>query len=49
VLENPTWRANPRWAAAIGYDRDELDRLNRNAIALLGETRDEHEPAGLRL
>jgi S-methylmethionine-dependent homocysteine/selenocysteine methylase len=46
VLESPTWRANPRWAAAIGYDRDELDRVNRKAIALLEEIRDEHEPGG---
>jgi S-methylmethionine-dependent homocysteine/selenocysteine methylase len=40
VLESPTWRANPRWAERIGYDRAELDRLNRKAIALMAELRD---------
>jgi S-methylmethionine-dependent homocysteine/selenocysteine methylase len=42
VLESPTWRANPRWAAAIGYSAAELDALNRKAIALMEELRDEH-------
>jgi S-methylmethionine-dependent homocysteine/selenocysteine methylase len=46
VLESPTWRANPRWAGAIGYDREQLDQFNRKAIALLGEIRDEQEPGG---
>ena len=27
VLESPTWRANPDWAAEIGYSLDELDVL----------------------
>ena len=44
VLESPTWRANPRWARAIGYDRKALDRFNRKAIALLEEIRDEQGP-----
>jgi S-methylmethionine-dependent homocysteine/selenocysteine methylase len=42
VLESPTWRANPDWAAEIGYSLDELDALNRKAIALMGDLRDEH-------
>ncbi len=41
VLESPTWRANPDWAAKIGYSRDELDALNRKAIALMEELRHE--------
>ncbi len=40
VLESPTWRASPRWAAELGYDAAELDRLNRKAIALMEEIRD---------
>lgn len=36
VLESPTWRANPDWAAKIGYSPEELDALNRKAIALMG-------------
>jgi S-methylmethionine-dependent homocysteine/selenocysteine methylase len=43
VLESPMWRANPDWAAEIGYSREELDWLNRKAIALMEEIRDEYE------
>lgn len=39
VLESPTWRASPRWAAEIGYDDQELDALNRKAIELMAELR----------
>jgi homocysteine S-methyltransferase len=39
VLESPTWRASPRWAAELGYDEEQLDRLNRKAIALMEELR----------
>jgi S-methylmethionine-dependent homocysteine/selenocysteine methylase len=46
VLESPTWRANPRWASAIGYDREQLDQFNRKAIALLEQIRDEQDAAG---
>jgi S-methylmethionine-dependent homocysteine/selenocysteine methylase len=43
VLESPTWRANPDWAAAIGYSLDDLDALNRKAIELMVELRDAYE------
>ena len=43
VLESPTWRANPDWAARIGYDRNKLDKLNRAAIDLMREIRDAYE------
>jgi S-methylmethionine-dependent homocysteine/selenocysteine methylase len=42
VLESPTWRANPGWAREIGYSPEELDRLNRKAIALMEELRAEY-------
>jgi S-methylmethionine-dependent homocysteine/selenocysteine methylase len=42
VLESPTWRASPRWAAEIGYGADELDALNRKAIALMEELRERY-------
>ena len=42
VLESPTWRANPDWAAEIGYSLDELDAFNRKAIALMEELRTEY-------
>ena len=40
LLESPTWRASPDWAARIGYSEEELDRLNRKAIALMEELRE---------
>jgi homocysteine S-methyltransferase len=43
VLESPTWRASPRWAAEIGYSPEELEGMNRKAIALMAELRDEYE------
>lgn len=43
VLETPTWRANRDWADRLGYSADELDRLNRRAVALMEELRDRHE------
>jgi homocysteine S-methyltransferase len=42
VLESPTWRANPDWAAEIGYSLDELAAFNRKAIVLMEELRDEY-------
>lgn len=35
VLETPTWRANPDWAAKVGYDGAALDRVNQAAVALV--------------
>ncbi len=43
VLESPTWRASPRWAAEIGYSAEELEGLNRRAIALMEEIRSTYE------
>ena len=43
VLESPTWRASPRWAAEIGYSEQELDQLNRKAIALMEAIRAPHD------
>ena len=42
VLESPTWRASPGWAAKLGYSDAELDALNRKAIALMEELRAEY-------
>jgi S-methylmethionine-dependent homocysteine/selenocysteine methylase len=46
VLESPTWRASPAWAARLGYSASQLDRLNRTAIALMEEIRSRYERAG---
>lgn len=43
VLESPTWRANPEWAAKLGYDSGTLAAVNRRAIDLMAELRTEHE------
>src|SRR5215208_5367878 len=43
VLESPTWRASPRWAEEIGYSPEELDRMNRKAVALMVELRGQYE------
>lgn len=43
VGESPTWRANPDWAVELGYDAAALDDLNRKAINLLADLRDEYE------
>ena len=43
VLESPTWRASPRWAGELAISGDELDRLNRKAIGLMEELREELE------
>jgi S-methylmethionine-dependent homocysteine/selenocysteine methylase len=41
VLESPTWRASPAWAARLGVTEERLDALNRKAIRLMEELRDE--------
>jgi len=43
VLESPTWRASPGWAEQLGYSLEQLDALNRKAIALMEELRAEYQ------
>jgi homocysteine S-methyltransferase len=45
VLESPTWRANPDWAAKVGYGRERLAELNRAGIWLMREVRAKYESA----
>lgn len=40
VLETPTWRASSDWGARQGYDTADLDRVNRDAVALVREVAD---------
>jgi S-methylmethionine-dependent homocysteine/selenocysteine methylase len=40
IAESPTWRANPHWGRALGYDSSELDAINKHAITLLADLRD---------
>src|SRR3954451_21886138 len=46
VLDTPTWRANPDWAARLGYSAAELDEANRAAVALGEELRAAEETEG---
>ena len=39
VLESPTWRASPRWAAELGMSDERLGELNRKSIELMEELR----------
>jgi S-methylmethionine-dependent homocysteine/selenocysteine methylase len=45
VLESPTWRANSDWAFKLGYKDKTLADVNRKAIGLMLEIRDEYEDA----
>jgi len=45
ILEAATWRANPDWAARLGYSGDGLTNANLRAIRLLEPIRDEFEDA----
>ena len=43
ILESPTWRANRDWGARVGYDAAALADINRRAIDLMVEIRQEFE------
>jgi homocysteine S-methyltransferase len=40
LLDTATWRANPDWAAGLGYDEEAVARVNRDAVAFARELRD---------
>jgi homocysteine S-methyltransferase len=44
-VDSPTWRANPDWAARLGYSRDEFEEINREGITMGEEVRRRHETA----
>lgn len=49
ILESATWRANPDWATKLGYSDESLAEINRSAIALLHEIRNEYETEKTRM
>ena len=49
ILESATWRANPDWGKKLGYDREALAEMNRQAIALLHDIRKEYETEQSRM
>lgn len=42
VFETATWRANPDWATGLGYSAEQVDHVNRDAVAFMMELRDEN-------
>jgi len=45
ILESATWRASPDWAEPLGVSQDQLDTLNRDAVAMLVRLREAYDPA----
>ena len=45
ILESATWRASSDWATLLGYSKDELARINADAITLLFDLRNRYETA----
>jgi S-methylmethionine-dependent homocysteine/selenocysteine methylase len=43
ILESPTWRASSTWGEKLGYSEEDLADMNRKAILLLKDVRDEYE------
>jgi S-methylmethionine-dependent homocysteine/selenocysteine methylase len=43
ILESATWRANPDWGIKLGYSQAALTQMNRKAIAMLHDLRQEYE------
>lgn len=43
ILESPTWRANENWGYKLGYDREDLNRVNTVAMDLMDELKVEYK------
>ncbi|WP_027133542.1 homocysteine S-methyltransferase family protein [Geminicoccus roseus] len=41
IIDTPTWRANPDWAARLGFGPADLERVNRLAVAFAEQLRAE--------
>lgn len=42
ILESPTWRANPDWIKKVGYRESELYNINKKAIDMMVELKEEY-------
>ncbi|MEX2615603.1 MAG: homocysteine S-methyltransferase family protein [Alphaproteobacteria bacterium] len=49
IMETPTWRANPDWAARLGYDRERLAEANQDAVRFMMALRDRYETADTKM
>lgn len=47
VLDAPTWRASSHWGELLGYDAQQLAALNRRAVALVDDVRE--DASGVRI
>lgn len=43
ILDSPTWRASSDWGEKMGYSEEALATINKEAITLLADIRDEFE------
>ncbi len=43
ILESPTWRASADWGAKLNWSRDDIARVNRNAINLMHQLKQRHQ------
>ena len=46
IFESPTWRASSDWGTLLGYSRDDIAAVNRDAIALMRELQEKHGAPG---
>lgn len=37
IIDTPTWRANPDWGHRLGFDAQQLARVNRQAVAFVSD------------
>ena len=49
ILESPTWRANPDWIKKCGYPNSALSDINKKAVQLLVNLRDEFEDDRIKM
>jgi S-methylmethionine-dependent homocysteine/selenocysteine methylase len=42
VLDTNTWRANPDWGTLLGYDLDELEKVNSEAVEFAKELKSQY-------
>jgi len=49
ILESPTWRASTDWGEKLGYDRDGIAAVNRDAIALMLRLKAQYGDANMKI
>lgn len=49
VLESPTWRANLDWGAKLGYSPEQLEVINKKAMILLADIRQEFQTPQIKI